>query len=76
LRPQNEKQLWYAFNVLDWPQDSQGQVRDVDGKTYADVATSTGRTPDASEANGDMKLLPMLEIRMPANGANLPRRPI
>jgi hypothetical protein len=72
LRPQNEKQLWYAFNVLDWPQDRQGQVRDVDGKTYADIAASAGRTPDASEANGDMKLIPMLEIRMPANGANLP----
>ncbi|MDQ2997598.1 MAG: thrombospondin type 3 repeat-containing protein, partial [Chloroflexota bacterium] len=72
VRPQNEKQLWYAFNVLDWPQDSQGQVRDIDGKTYADAAATQGRTPDANEANGDMKLVPMLEIRMPANGANLP----
>ena len=24
LRPQDEKQLWFAFNVLDWPQDSAG----------------------------------------------------
>ncbi|HMN26743.1 MAG TPA: hypothetical protein PKE45_01215, partial [Caldilineaceae bacterium] len=68
LRPQDANQLWYAFNVLDWPQDSGGQVQDVDGKTYADV---TGGT-NASEANGDMKVVPMLEIRIPITSANLP----
>ena len=72
LRPQDEKQLWFAFNVLDWPQDSEGQVRDVDGKTYADVATAAGRIADVNEANGDMKVVPMLEIRIPAASANLP----
>lgn len=72
LRPQDPKHLWYAFNVLDWPQDSAGQVQDVDNKSYADVATSGGRVPDATEANGDLKLFPMLEIRMPTAGANLP----
>ncbi len=70
IRPQNAQQLWYAFNVLDWPQDSAGQMRDVDGKTYADIAS--GRIADASEANGDLKLIPMLEIRMPAASAQLP----
>jgi hypothetical protein len=72
LRPADEKQLWFAFNVLDWPQDSAGQVQDIDGKTYADTAASEGRTPDANESNGDMKLIPMLELRIPTNGANLP----
>jgi hypothetical protein len=72
LRPQETSQLWYAFNVLDWPQDSAGQVRDVDGQTYANVATSSGSTPAASEANGDMKVVPMLEIRIPITSANLP----
>lgn len=72
IRPQDEKQLWFAFNVLDWPQDSAGQMRDIDNGTYADVAAAAGRTADASESNGDMKLLPMLEIRMPTTGANLP----
>jgi len=72
LRPQDPKHLWYAFNVLDWPQDSAGQVQDVDNKSYADVATSQARVPDGNEANGDLKLFPMLEIRMPAAGANLP----
>lgn len=72
IRPQDEKQLWFAYNVLDWPQDSAGQMRDVDGKTYADVAANSRLTPVASETNGDMKAVPMLEIRMPAASANLP----
>jgi hypothetical protein len=72
LRPQDEKQLWYAFNVLDWPQDSAGQMRDIDGATYADYASSQGRPADVNEANGDLKIVPMLEIRVPNNGANLP----
>ncbi|MBX3010129.1 MAG: hypothetical protein KF832_01435 [Caldilineaceae bacterium] len=72
LRPQNEKQLWFAFNVLDWPQDSAGQMRDIDGKTYADVATGADIGQAVSEANGDLKIVPMLEIRMPTTGANLP----
>jgi hypothetical protein len=72
IRPTDPKNLWFAYNVLDWPQHSVGQMRDVDGKTYADVAAATGRTADASESNGDMKLLPMLEIRIPITSANLP----
>ena len=72
IRPQDPKNLWFAYNVLDWPQDSDGQVRDVDGATYADVATTQGRTADGNEVNGDMRVVPMLEIRIPAASANLP----
>jgi len=72
LRPQDPKHLSFAFNVLDWPQESAGQVQDVDNKSYADVATAQARVPDANESNGDLKLFPMLEIRMPTAGANLP----
>ncbi len=72
LRPTDEKQLWFAYNVLDWPQDSQGQIKDIDGATYATGATASGRTPAANESNGDMRVVPMLEIRMPITSANLP----
>jgi len=72
LRPTDPKNLWFAHNVLDWPQDSEGQVRDVDGKTYADFALAQGRTADADAANGDLKAIPMLEIRIPTASANLP----
>ena len=71
LRPQQANHLWFAFNVLDWPQDSQGQIRDVDGKSYADL-TPAGGAPAANNTLGDMKLAPMLEVRMPTASANLP----
>jgi len=72
VRPQAEKHLWFAFNVLDWPQDSEAQVQDIDGTTYANIAQTANRIPDANEDGGDMKLIPMLEIRMPHSSANLP----
>ena len=40
--------------MLDWPQDTKGQIHDSDGKTYADDAVSQGRTPDQDEDAGDM----------------------
>ena len=73
LRPTDATHLWYAFNVLDWPRnDNAGQVQDIDGKSYADLAASQGRSAGANEALGDMKLVPMLEIRVPNTNANLP----
>jgi hypothetical protein len=68
IRPENIRHLWFAFNVLDWPEDNKGVVQDIDNATFA---TLNGRT-DSNNANGDMKLIPMLEIRMPDGGANLP----
>src|SRR6185436_19408925 len=73
LRPTDASHLSFAFNVLDWPRsDNQGQVQDIDGSTYADLASVEHRASTAIEAYGDMKLIPMLEIRLPAGDANLP----
>ena len=36
LRPFNDDHLSYAQNVLDWPEDRQGQIQDADGQSYAD----------------------------------------
>jgi len=52
--------------------DNQGQVQDIDGMTYADLAAAQGRTAVANEAYGDMKLIPMLEIRITGTQTNLP----
>jgi hypothetical protein len=71
IRPTNEKHLWFAFNVLDWPRDNQGQVQDVDGKTFAEVAAA-GSTLAANDVNGNMRLIPMLEIRIQGGPTNLP----
>lgn len=72
LRPSNQQRLWFALNVLDWPLESSGQIRDVDGRTYADVAQAQGRAISPNEYFGDMKLIPMLEIRFNAADGNLP----
>jgi hypothetical protein len=72
IRPSSAQHLWYAFNVLDWPRDSEGQITDVDNRTWANVATAQGRTPAANESYGDMKLIPMLEMRISGATTNLP----
>ncbi|NJK80869.1 MAG: hypothetical protein HC914_13610 [Chloroflexaceae bacterium] len=72
IRPTDPKHLWYAQNVLDWPEDREGQVQDDDGATFADVALSEGRAPVANESFGDMKLVPMLEIRIDGSTTHLP----
>jgi len=70
LRPTDPDHLWYAFNVLDWPQgDDQGQMQDGDGKTFYDLDKSTSRSPND---NGDVKLIPMLEIKTTGSPNNLP----
>ncbi|MCB0079785.1 MAG: thrombospondin type 3 repeat-containing protein, partial [Caldilineaceae bacterium] len=70
VAPQNPDHLWYTQNVLDWPlDDKQGQIQDADSATFYDVAQDL---PPAPNANGDMRLVPMLEIEMAANAANLP----
>lgn len=73
VRPTAANHLWYAFNVLDWPHnDSQSQMQDIDGKNFADLAAAQGRNAAANEAHGDMKLIPMLEIRISGTTTNLP----
>ncbi len=68
LRPSHPDQLWYAFNVFDWPYDDQAQMQDVDGATFAS-ATGAG---DLAGDNGDLRLVPMLEIRITGDNDNLP----
>ncbi len=87
LRPTNQARLWYAFNVLDWPSgDAKGQVQRADRgaddpQTYFDVcaqqAIANGQDPNAvcsmtPDDNGDIKLIPMLEIQAGGFNNNLP----
>jgi hypothetical protein len=73
IRPADPNHLWYAFNVLDWPQgDEAGQMQDTDGQTFADVAAAAKESYTNTDANGDLKLIPMLEIRITGEADNLP----
>ena len=72
LRPTNPAHLWYAFNVLDWPEgDVDGQMQDADGRTFYQENNDLSRSPND---NGDLKLIPMLEIRITGDPDNLPSR--
>jgi len=73
LRPENPEHLSYAMNVLDWPSgDEKGQIQRFRGNdsTFADAMTPEEGADDPRAANGDLRLIPMLEIEM--SGPNLP----
>ncbi|MEZ4867015.1 MAG: LamG-like jellyroll fold domain-containing protein [Caldilineaceae bacterium] len=57
IRPTNDRHLWWANNVLDWP------ANDVDGQIQR-------RTSDTLEGGGDMRLTPLLEVSIPYDAAN------
>ncbi len=62
LRPIDADHLWYSLSILDWPtNDRNGQITRV----FDDAFGNSGR-----EANGDMRLTPLLEIEM--SGASTP----
>ncbi|MBN1668562.1 MAG: thrombospondin type 3 repeat-containing protein, partial [Anaerolineales bacterium] len=66
IRPQDTDHLWYALNVLDWPSgDEAGQIQRKAGNdsTFAELASADQPASEAA-SNGDMRLIPMLEIEM------------
>ena len=57
IRPTNPGRLWYSQSVLDWPADDrEGQIRRV----LTDTLGLSGRLAD-----GDMRLVPTLEVKIP-----------
>ncbi|MBK9051468.1 MAG: hypothetical protein IPL78_11290 [Chloroflexi bacterium] len=75
LRPQTEEHLQYYNHVLDWPHDNSGQIQRHLNTTWADTANPDYRSDAANAANGDIRLVPMLEVTMPytdGHYANLP----
>ncbi|MCI0581090.1 MAG: hypothetical protein L0331_33450, partial [Chloroflexi bacterium] len=59
LRPANPNHLWYALNTFDWPADDRGNLSDITNATFPGM-------------DGDVQLLPMLEIQIPGAPSNLP----
>ncbi|NJK82208.1 MAG: hypothetical protein HC914_21075, partial [Chloroflexaceae bacterium] len=67
--------LQLAENVFDWPEDRQGTIQDGDNGTFA---SSDPQNTDPLDSQGDMRLVPMLEIRISTDGGaatNLPLTP-
>ena len=77
LRPTDADHLWYTLNVLDWPSDDhEGQIqRFYDQTLYEATPVENRPMADPRSKNGDMRLIPMLEIEMPyqaGHSRNLP----
>ena len=75
LRPTTSDHLNYYYHVLDWPEDDEGQIQRHLSTTWASTSNSTYQSDDANAANGDIRLVPMLEVIMPYSSghyANLP----
>jgi predicted outer membrane repeat protein len=76
LRPTDDAQLGYVGSVLDWPSgDTEGQIVRHLSSTFESTANPDIQTQDANAANGDIRIIPMLEITMPyttGHFANLP----
>ncbi|MBU0513105.1 MAG: LamG domain-containing protein, partial [Chloroflexi bacterium] len=66
IRPYDPAHIGYAFNVLDWPAFDGGPW-DVDGQITRINETTFGAT--GKDANGDMRLVPYLEITIPYDAA-------
>lgn len=76
LRPTEAAHITYQGTVLDWPSgDTAGQIQHSAATTFADSSNPSLRASDPRAANGDIRLVPMLEITMPyaaGHYANLP----
>lgn len=71
LRPITATHLTYALNVLDLPSpDTDGQIQRVLTTTFASSMSASQLQADPRAANGDMRLIPMLEIKL--GGSNVP----
>ena len=62
IRPVNPNHLWYAYNVLDWPTDKEGQIQDWDNVTFAQKTIADAEpgdpAPPAVQNQGDLRLTP------------------
>lgn len=66
LRPQNPANLGYALPVWNWSTgDDQGNVQETHDKTFADFLSAGERALNPSASNGDLRLIPMLELKLP-----------
>jgi hypothetical protein len=75
LRPVVTDHLTYTLNVLDWPSgDEHGQIQRKSGNnsTFAASMTPAEIATGPAAQNGDMRLIPMLEIELSGDNAPFP----
>ena len=79
FRPQNPDHLNYIGTVLNWPSgDTQGQIQRRLNSTFANTANLDIRATDSLARNGDIRLVPIVEMLIPytpGHYGNLPVLP-
>ncbi|MFN8440562.1 MAG: LamG-like jellyroll fold domain-containing protein, partial [Caldilineaceae bacterium] len=79
LRPLDPKHLTYALHVLDWPSDdTRGYIQRRLSTTYKTTTNPELRSDDPMADNGDLRLVPMISVRIPkqvGSYGNLPTKP-
>jgi hypothetical protein len=73
LRPVNADHLAYTLNVYDWPSGDEGgqiQRRTGNDSTFADFMSAKEIEAQPRSQNGDMRLVPMLEIEIPTHAGS------
>ncbi len=77
LRPTNSAQINYYGTVLDWPEgDTAGQVTRHLTTTFKTTENTTLQSTDANADNGDIRLVPMLQIRIPYTDGHYGNLPV
>lgn len=77
IRPTDAKQLTYNGRILDWPTgDTEGQIQRHLDTTFASTANTSIRSSDYRAGNGDIRLIPMLEITMPYSDGHYSNLPV
>jgi hypothetical protein len=77
LRPTSTTHLNYISTILDWPSgDTSGQIQRRLNTTFANTANAELQSDDANAANGDIRLVPMLEITIPYQAGHYGNLPV
>ncbi len=77
IRPTEASHLNYSGTVLDWPSgDTKGQIQRHLSTTFADTANLDLRTSDDNAANGEVRIVPVLEITMPYSAGSYSSLPV
>ncbi|HYF64127.1 MAG TPA: hypothetical protein VD886_14995, partial [Herpetosiphonaceae bacterium] len=77
LRPTDAGHITYLNSVLDWPTgDTAGQIQRRNDTTFATTANTAVQASDVRAGNGDIRLIPMLEVAIPYTAGHYGNLPV
>ncbi|MFZ0546726.1 MAG: LamG-like jellyroll fold domain-containing protein [Candidatus Promineifilaceae bacterium] len=77
MRPTNPEDISFNGSVLDWPTDDRdGQITRYLDTTWADTANLDLRSSTDNAGNGDIRVIPMLEMTIPGTAGHYGNLPV